>query len=100
MIYCTTRVKSLPLLIGGEELVEWPSRSHLHHQHQALSLAEPQHADDVRVTQLVHDLRLPHHLIFHQLLILTLQHLDGHIRVAPGSSQSFVICYQSGPMLF
>lgn len=81
----------MALLIGGEELVEWPSRSHLHHQHQALSLAEPQHTDDVRVTQLVHDLCLPHQLIFHQLLILILQHLDGHISVAPGTTQKLVV---------
>lgn len=76
-------------LFAGEEFVERTSRGHLHDQHQVLSVAQTQHADDEGVTQLVHDLRLPHHLLLHQLLVVTLQHLDGHIDLAPERKQTF-----------
>lgn len=70
--------------IGGEEFVKRSSRGHLHDQHQTVSIAQAEHADDEGVTQLVHDLCLPHHLLLHQLLIvLILQHFDGHIDLAP-----------------
>lgn len=70
-------------LIAGEKFVERSSRGHLHDQHQVFSIAQAQHSNDVAVLQLVHDLCLPHHLILHQLLIVTLQHFDGHINLAP-----------------
>ena len=60
------------LLICGEELVERPGRGHLHDQHQVLGVAQTQNADDEGVVELVHDLCLPHHLLPHQLLIVTL----------------------------
>lgn len=62
-----------------EEFVERSSRGHFHDEHQVLSVAQAQHANNVAVAQLVHDLRLPHHLILHQLLVIALQHFDGHV---------------------
>jgi len=70
-------------LLGRQELVEWSTRSHLHHKHQGLCLTDPNHADDVRVVQLVHDLSFRHHFIPHCFLIVALQHLNGHIDLLP-----------------
>lgn len=75
-------------LIGGEELVERSGGGHLHDQHQMLSIAQTQHANDEGVAQLVHDLRLPHHLLPHQLLVFILQDFDGHINLAPEGKQA------------
>lgn len=82
-------MSELNSLIAGEEFVERSGRGHLHDQHQVLGVAQTQHANDVAVVQLVHDLCLPHHLLLHQLLILTLQHFDGHIDLAPGRKKRF-----------
>ena len=75
--------------MGVEEFVEWSSRGHFHDQHQILSITEAEHPDDEGVAQLVHDLCLPHHLLLHQLLILTLQHFDGHIYLTPEKKKTF-----------
>lgn len=75
-------------LIGGEEFVEGSCRGHFHNQHQVLSFAQTQHADDEGVTQLVHNLCLPHHLFLHQLLIVILQHFDSHIDLTPERKQN------------
>lgn len=74
-------------LFGGEEFVEGPGSSHLHDEHQIVSVAQAEHADDEGVTELVHDLCLPHHLLLHQLLILTLQHFDSHIYLTPDANE-------------
>lgn len=76
------------LLVGGEEFVQRSGRSHLHDQHKTVCVAQAKHADDERVTQLVHDLCLPHHLLLHQLLVVVLQHLDGHVYLTPESKQN------------
>lgn len=76
------------LLVGGEEFVQRSGRSHLHDQHKTVCVAQAKHADDERVTQLVHDLCLPHHLLLHQLLVFVLQHLDGHVYLTPESKQN------------
>lgn len=65
-----------------EEFVERSSRGHFHDKHQVLSIAQAQHANNVAVAQLVHDLCLPHHLILHQPLVIALQHFDGHVDLA------------------
>lgn len=72
-------------LIGGKEFVEGSGRGHLHDQHHVFSVAQAQHANYVAVTQLVHDLCLPYHLLLYQLLIVTLKHFDGHINLASES---------------
>lgn len=73
-------------LLGRQELVEWATRSHLHHEHQGLCLTDPNHADNVGVVQLVHDLSFCHHFIPHCFLIVALQHLNGHIDLLPAQS--------------
>lgn len=78
-------------LVATEKFVERPSRGHLHDQHQVLGVAEAEHSDDEGVVQLVHDLRLPHHLLLHQLLIVTLQHFDGHVDLTPETNMWFVL---------
>lgn len=75
-------------LIGGKKFVEGSGSSHLHDQHQVLSVAQAQHANNVAITQLVHDLCLPHHLLLYQLLVVTLQHFDCHISLASESKHS------------
>lgn len=68
-------------LVRGEEFVQRTCSGHFHDQHQVLAGAKTQHANDVLVVQLVHNLCLPHHLVLHQLLILILQNLDGHVNL-------------------
>jgi len=46
-------------------------------------VAQAQHAHDEGVAQLVHDLRLPQHLLPHQRLVVVLQDFDGHVDLAP-----------------
>lgn len=65
-----------------EEFVERSSGGHFHDKHQVLSVAQAQHADDVTVAELVHDLCLPHHLLLHQILVIALQHFDGNVNLA------------------
>lgn len=78
-------------LVRGKEFVQWTGSGHLHDQHQVLSAAQAQHANDVAVFQLVHDLCLPHHLVPHQLLVFILQNLDGHISLTPEKGENIHI---------
>lgn len=71
--------------LGSQEPVERPTRGHFHHQHQGLSLTDANHADNVGIVQLVHDLGLLHHVVPCSSLIATFQHLDGHVDLLPGT---------------
>lgn len=64
---------------------------HLHDQHQVLAGAKAQHANDVAVPQLVHDLCLPHHLVLHHLLILILQDLDGYVFLTSNKGENIQV---------
>ena len=67
----------------GQELVQGPTASHLHDQHEGLGLADSNEPHDVGVVQLVHDLCLPHHLVLVRLLRTLFQHFDGHVDLLP-----------------
>lgn len=75
------------LLFGGKEFVERSGRGHLHDQHKTVCVAQAEHADYEGVTQLVHDLCLPHHLLLHQLLVFILQHFYSHVYLTPETKQ-------------
>ena len=75
-------------LVAAEEFVEGSSSRHLHDQHEALAVAEAEHPDDEGVVQLVHDLCFPHHLLLHQLLMVILQHFDGHVDLTSERKQT------------
>lgn len=82
---------SVNSLVRGEEFVQRTCTGHLHDQHQVLASAKAQHANDVAVLQLVHNLCLPHHLVLHQLLILILQNLDGHVHLTPSKGENIPV---------
>ncbi|KAG7280793.1 hypothetical protein CRUP_035458 [Coryphaenoides rupestris] len=75
-------VKVLP--ISDPELVERAQFGQLHDQHEVLHLADANHADDVGVVQLLHDVGLAQHVLPQARLVVRagLQDLYSHLLLA------------------
>lgn len=75
-------------LVVLQELVEGSQVSQLHDQHEVLCLADPDHPDDVRVVQLLHDVSFPQHFVAHRLVVVVvLQDFDGNRLLDPYTQQ-------------
>ena len=73
----------MPVLL--EELVERAQVSQLHDQHEVLRLADADHADDVGVVKLLHEVGLPQHLVTHRpVVVAVLQDLHRDLLLGPG----------------
>ena len=78
------REEDPPVLL--EELVERAQFGQLHDQHEVLRLADADHADDVGVVQLLHEVGLPQHLLPHRhvVVVAVLQDLHRDLLLRPG----------------
>jgi len=74
----------VPVLL--QELVERAQVGQLHDQHEVLLLADADHADDVGVVQLLHDVGLAQHVLpqAHLVVRAVLQDLHSHLLLGPG----------------
>lgn len=64
--------------------MQGPQLRELHDQHEVLSFTDADHANDVRVIQLLHDARFPQHLILYRcVVIVVLQNLNSNNLLCP-----------------
>lgn len=85
-------------LLPKQELVQGAAARHLHDEHEGLGLADADEPHDVGVVQLVHNLRLAHHLILVCLLRAVLQHLDGDVNLLPAMTCTWSARAPLGPL--